>query len=113
MRLDDRSHLRRWHRLVLFSSVSLTVIALAFSAAAQAQIFSPPISVSKNPIRPQPGAIVVDSNGNIVVAWRDASGISFSRSTDGQRFHLLKPFRIAGAVHSSRRSPPIAQVIRI
>lgn len=65
----------------------LAVAALALlPVAVRAQSFSQPISVSKNPISAQPGAIAVDSNGNIVVAWRDSSGISFSRSSDGQTF---------------------------
>ena len=47
----------------------LAVAALALlPVAVRAQSFSQPISVSKNPISAQPGAIAVDSNGNIVVA---------------------------------------------
>lgn len=84
MRLDDRSHLRGWLRLVLLPSLSLAM-ALAFSAAgaqAQTQTFSAPTTLGPG-LNPQ---VSVDSQRNIDVAWEGVGGgrgVFFSRSIDG------------------------------
>jgi hypothetical protein len=84
MRLGDRSLLRRWLRLILFASLSLAVMALTFSvAAAQAQTFSTPVTLSRVAVYPQ---MAMDSSGNLSVAWvrmgPDDHSVFFSRSAD-------------------------------
>jgi hypothetical protein len=85
MRLDDRSCLRGWLRVVLFPSLSLAVMALAFfAAAAQGQTFSTPVTVARGSTYPQ---MALDPSGNPNVTWirvdSDNNPVFFSRSTDG------------------------------
>jgi hypothetical protein len=84
MRLDDRSCLSGWLRLVLFPGLSLAM-ALAFSAVgaqAQTQTFSAPTTLGPG-LNPQ---VSVDSQRNIDVAWEGVGGgrgVFFGRSIDG------------------------------
>jgi len=69
----------------LFHVVPLYIFVLVLSTgAAQAQVFSPPKSISSNTTSNSSyPSMIVDVNGNINVAWIDAaSGINFTRSTN-------------------------------
>lgn len=66
-----------------------TVLIFAFASLAipaQAQIFSPPINVTKGVGPNGPARVAVDSNGNVDLVWPQGEHdqtLLFARSTDG------------------------------